>query len=283
MRARTGPGDCRYGREVLEQDEENNGAELAFTFAPKPEDIDLEVVSFTAQPAEAETGDPVRLTVTVRNNGTAAAAGNLVVWRSLREGGDKEAEFAASLAAGETREYVFIETVYQPGQFQYTACADPSNVVYEANEGNNQKTVAVLVRHLFRAATVVSATIRRENVWATFLGRSDQRVQAGRVGDHQPAGAGGRSRQAATWILDLDAATEADLAQYDILMLNYNTALQLAIASGSCWRATWPAAGSSGSTIRGICASTTSSRRSRSRTRPKWTSARSTLRRPPTR
>ncbi|SCL51954.1 discoidin domain-containing protein [Micromonospora chersina] len=110
------------------------------TPAPNP---DLTVTALSAAPSAPVETDPVTLSATVRNAGTAPAAASAVTF-SL---GTTTVGTAAvgALAAGASATVTLAIGARNAGTYDVTATADEANTVIEQNESNNSRTTSLTV------------------------------------------------------------------------------------------------------------------------------------------
>ncbi|MEU9741308.1 discoidin domain-containing protein [Micromonospora chersina] len=110
------------------------------TPAPNP---DLTVTALSAAPSAPVETDPVTLSATVRNAGTAPAAASAVTF-SL---GTTKVGTAAvgALAAGASATVSLAIGARNAGTYEVTATADEANTVIEQNESNNSRTASLTV------------------------------------------------------------------------------------------------------------------------------------------
>ncbi|MFI6329747.1 discoidin domain-containing protein [Micromonospora chersina] len=110
------------------------------TPAPNP---DLTVTALSAAPSAPVETDPVTLSATVRNAGTAPAAASAVTFAL----GTTTVGTAAvgALAAGASATVTLNIGARNAGTYEVTATADEANTVIEQNETNNSRTASLTV------------------------------------------------------------------------------------------------------------------------------------------
>ncbi|MFC9398624.1 discoidin domain-containing protein [Streptomyces sp. NPDC057027] len=122
--------------------------------APNP---DLRVTGLSASPASPVESDPVTVSATVRNDGSAAAPASSL---AVRLGGTKVATAAVgALAAGAQTTVTAAIGARDAGSYELSAVADEADAVIEQNESNNTFTspTALVVRPVDSSDQVVSS------------------------------------------------------------------------------------------------------------------------------
>ncbi|MGW5781326.1 discoidin domain-containing protein [Streptomyces sp. NPDC003863] len=122
--------------------------------APNP---DLRVTGLSASPASPVESDPVAVSATVRNDGSAAAPASSL---AVRLGGTKVATAAVgALAAGAQTTVTAAIGARDAGSYELSAVADEAGTVIEQNESNNTFTspTALVVRPVDSSDQVVSS------------------------------------------------------------------------------------------------------------------------------
>ncbi|WP_426362456.1 discoidin domain-containing protein [Streptomyces sp. E-08] len=122
--------------------------------APNP---DLRVTGLTVSPASPVESDPITVSATVRNDGSAAAPASSV---AVRLGGTKVATAAVgALAAGAQTTVTAAIGARDAGSYQLSAVADEADQVVEQNETDNTYTspTALVVRPVDSSDPVVAS------------------------------------------------------------------------------------------------------------------------------
>jgi hypothetical protein len=122
---------------VAETNENNNAAVASLTIRTRP---DLLVTTIALSDDEPVTGEPVTVTLTLRNTGqTAASASTLALYDGNPDsGGTLLGEGTPAVPGGGETTLDFTWTPTAPGPHRLFAQADRTNVVNEFDEGNNQ-------------------------------------------------------------------------------------------------------------------------------------------------
>lgn len=104
---------------------------------------DLQVSALIANPPNPLQGTPLPVTATILNNGLGAA--NNVFLRFLLDN-NQFAQLSVSVGANSAANFsTILDTSSLIGTHNITAIIDPTNVILEANETNNQRTTVVTV------------------------------------------------------------------------------------------------------------------------------------------
>jgi subtilase family serine protease/fibronectin type 3 domain-containing protein len=129
------------GNTVPETNEGNNSL-IGTTLVASP--VDLVVSSLTVGSGGAVAGIPTTASITVTNQGTAAAGGFRVDW-APGNGTPAQSRQVAGLGAGASTTLTIPYTYASNGTFGSTATVDAGNTVAESNELNNTKLQFVTV------------------------------------------------------------------------------------------------------------------------------------------
>ena len=122
---------------LAETDETNNVVTATLTIRTRP---DLLISHLQLSNPEPVVGEPVTVTLTLRNRGqTTAGAQTVALYVGNPDSGGTvvEAHALASLPGGNTHTVTFTWTPSAPGQYRLFARADRDNAVDEFDEGNN--------------------------------------------------------------------------------------------------------------------------------------------------
>ena len=151
------------GNTISESNEDNN--EMSKTISVKRELPDLKIESISLSPEEPHPGENITFTVTVKNNGSAAAESSEIKYDIK---GNNESYTGVTtilaLAAGEAGTGTFFWTPGNEGQIEVKATADSGSVVSESNETNNEFT---------KTATVYKETVSSDDGGNESSGSSD--------------------------------------------------------------------------------------------------------------
>lgn len=113
--------------------------------APTPT-ADLVITAFSVSPTQPVQGQPATIRITVRNQGTGAAAEGFVVqWKSDKNSPTGPADTVPGLAAGASTTVVLTYSFPKAGNFTTVATVDTGNAVDETNESNNLEILSVSV------------------------------------------------------------------------------------------------------------------------------------------
>jgi hypothetical protein len=104
---------------------------------------DLELMALTFSNEKPKAGDTIKLTATVKNNGTDSVPTFIVAFYS--DGSKFTSEKAGPLAAGNQTE-VTVSWKAVKGTHQMKAAADPDSKIAEVNEDDNSLTVSLTVK-----------------------------------------------------------------------------------------------------------------------------------------
>jgi len=147
---------------ISESNEDNN--EMSKTINVKRELPDLKIESISLSPEEPHPGENITFTVTVKNNGSAAAESSEIKYDIK---GNNESYTGVTtilaLAAGEAGTGTFFWTPGNEGQIEVKATADSGSVVSESNETNNEFT---------KTATVYKETVSSDDGGSESSGSS---------------------------------------------------------------------------------------------------------------
>jgi len=150
------------GNTISESNEDNN--EMSKTISVKRELPDLKIESISLSPEEPHPGENITFTVTVKNNGSAAAESSEIKYDIK---GNNESYTGVTtilaLAAGEAGTGTFFWTPGNEGQIEVKATADSGSVVSESNETNNEFT---------KTATVYKETVSSDDGGSESSGSS---------------------------------------------------------------------------------------------------------------
>ncbi|AKB49226.1 hypothetical protein MSKOL_3449 [Methanosarcina sp. Kolksee] len=150
------------GNIISESNEDNN--EMSKTISVKRELPDLKIESISLSPEEPHPGENITFTVTVKNNGSAAAESSEIKYDIK---GNNESYTGVTtilaLAAGEAGTGTFFWTPGNEGQIEVKATADSGSVVSESNETNNEFT---------KTATVYKETVSSDDGGSESSGSS---------------------------------------------------------------------------------------------------------------
>ncbi|WP_292389131.1 PGF-pre-PGF domain-containing protein [Methanosarcina sp. UBA5] len=127
------------GNIINESNEDNN--KISKVINIKRELPDLKIESISLSPEEPHPGENITFTVTVKNNGSAAA-GNSEIKYDVKGNNENYTGVISipALAAGEARAGTFFWTPRNEGQIEVKAIVDAGNVVSESDENNNGLT-----------------------------------------------------------------------------------------------------------------------------------------------
>ncbi|MFD8500866.1 CARDB domain-containing protein [Amycolatopsis sp. NPDC059657] len=114
-------------------------AELQVVGTPAP-NPDLTVTALTWTPADPSETDPITLSATVRNTGTASAGATTVNF--LLGGSVAGSAPVAALAAGASATVTASAGRKAMGSYSASAVADPAKTIFEQNEDNNSFTAS---------------------------------------------------------------------------------------------------------------------------------------------
>lgn len=132
------------GNTVNESNEENN--KMSKVINIKNELPDLKIESISMSPEEPHPGEDITFTVTVKNDGYAAAGSSEINY--YIKGNNEDYTGVTSipaLAAGESGVGTFFWTLGNQGQIEIKTVIDPGNVVSESDETNNELTKTATV------------------------------------------------------------------------------------------------------------------------------------------
>lgn len=138
--AHTVTADADANQQVAETDEGDNARAEAVQVAPAPGMADLVVELLTVSPAQPSEGQSLTFTAHVRNGGTFPAPPFRVDFRV--DGLALGSAAVAGLAGGASVEVSSPAWTATAGEHHATAFADAGQQVTEANEGNNEGTLA---------------------------------------------------------------------------------------------------------------------------------------------
>src|SRR4051794_18387655 len=113
--------------------------------AAVPVCADLQVVSFTVNPATPIQGQQATIDVKVINAGTCTAFGATVQWKITPFATSGPSDQINSLGAGQTTDVFLPYTFTKAGNFESIAIVDTKNAVPETNEKNNTQILPVTV------------------------------------------------------------------------------------------------------------------------------------------
>jgi subtilase family serine protease len=113
--------------------------------AAVPVCADLQVVSFTVNPATPIQGQQATIDVKVTNAGTCTAFGATVQWKITPFATSGPSDQITSLGAGQTTDVLLPYTFTKAGNFESIAIVDTKNTVPETNEKNNTQILPVTV------------------------------------------------------------------------------------------------------------------------------------------
>lgn len=129
---------------VAESDESNNSALRNLTVQSGATPVDLQISSFAVNPSTANAGDPVRISGIVHNSGTTSA-GNVVVRLFDNNSPLGNDIVLKSIAGGENAVFQVTSAFAVAGSHIIKAAADPSNLITEGNENDNEATASLTV------------------------------------------------------------------------------------------------------------------------------------------
>jgi len=132
---------------VEESSEDNNGITAGSITFKKTENPDLIIDTFD-YPENPEPGDPKKIRINVKNEGTATSEATTLVL--YVDGSSVEEWDVPGLSSGEnsSASYIWIPTLKKSAESKVVdlrAVVDENNVVAESNEGNNEETATVTV------------------------------------------------------------------------------------------------------------------------------------------
>ena len=113
--------------------------------AAVPVCADLQVVTFTVNPATPIAGQQATIDVKVKNAGTCTAFGATVQWKITPLSPSGPSAQITSLGAGATTDVLLPYTFLKAGNFESIATVDTKNAVPETNEKNNTQILPVTV------------------------------------------------------------------------------------------------------------------------------------------
>ncbi|WP_170943129.1 PGF-pre-PGF domain-containing protein [Methanosarcina spelaei] len=141
------------GNIVSESNEDNN--RMSKTISMKRELPDLKIESISLSPENPHPEENITFTVTVKNNGSAAAENSQINYDIK---GNNESYTGVTsipaLAAGETGTGTFFWTPENEGQIEVKATVDVENIISESDETNNEFT---------KTATVYKKTVSSDS------------------------------------------------------------------------------------------------------------------------
>ncbi|AKB83992.1 hypothetical protein MSBR3_3414 [Methanosarcina barkeri 3] len=141
------------GNIVSESNEDNN--RMSKTISMKRDLPDLKIESISLSPENPHPEENITFTVTVKNNGSAAAESSEINYDIK---GNNESYTGVTsipaLAAGETGTGAFFWTPENEGQIEVKATVDAENIISESDETNNEFT---------KTATVYKETVSSDS------------------------------------------------------------------------------------------------------------------------
>ncbi len=130
--------------DMLDEDDELNNALNADLVVQAADVSDLSVIGIAFAPAEPQVGDPVTITVTVRNNGTRDSLATTLEVRLGNNRIGERALGALAVDAQSTIEVVWSATeITTPMRYTVRVILDPSNTNDETDRDNNEALAPV--------------------------------------------------------------------------------------------------------------------------------------------